>query len=258
MSRCTLTGIVIGFLWGIPVPVFMLYIDATAQDVSLDWQSIFGLIQTRSLHIFFLLHPILFSVVFGLSGHILDQFLKRNEDLLSHYEQKSVTDSLTSLKNHSMFFELLHEEMSRSQRRAELHPEKERLSLILLDIDHFKQINDRFGHLYGDRILKQFSQILKSSIRNYDHACRYGGDEFAIIMPETNQQQAAAICERIREQVQTKMVCGEQAVTISAGVAEFDEKDTSRNQMFQFVKKVDHILYTAKAKGRNRIEILST
>jgi diguanylate cyclase (GGDEF)-like protein len=193
--------------------------------------------------------------VFGLCGHFLDQFVKRNADLLSHYELKAMTDSLTSLKNHSMFFELLQEEISRSQRNAAHQTGASTLSLILLDLDHFKQVNDRFGHLYGDRILIEFSAILQSNIRNYDHACRYGGDEFAIIMPGTNQQQAAAICERIRQQVQSKLVCGDGFLTLSAGIAEYAERGSSRYDIVQFVHKTDQLLYTAKEKGRNRIEI---
>ena len=107
-------------------------------------------------------------------------------------KQQVVRDSMTHLINHQHFLELLAREVSRAERYN--HP----LSLIMADIDHFKAINDDFGHLAGDRVIKAVAGCLQQEIRESDHVARYGGEEFAIILPDTQIQDAYIVAERIR------------------------------------------------------------
>ncbi|MBW2649359.1 MAG: GGDEF domain-containing protein, partial [Deltaproteobacteria bacterium] len=119
-----------------------------------------------------------------------------------------------------------------------------KLSLILFDLDHFKEYNDVFGHLEGDRALKETGRIILSSIRDkVDSGCRYGGDEFAVILPGSDKKQADVVAGRIRELVREKKMGN---IGISAGVAEYDHESS----MEDFIKTADDALYKDKKGGR--------
>lgn len=160
----------------------------------------------------------------------------------------SVKDGLTRLFNHRYFQESLSKEISRS-RRYNLP-----LSIAVGDIDHFKKINDTYGHKYGDKILIEIAKILKSSSRKSDVVSRYGGEEFAIIMPQTPLSGAITIAERIRLKVKEKMydVGGNLInVTMSFGVATLTEEiGTDAGKLFE---QADSMLYIAKNSGRDRV-----
>jgi diguanylate cyclase (GGDEF)-like protein len=180
-------------------------------------------------------------------------------------KQLVVKDQTTKLYNRSYFFKELNSEIQRSIRYDHV------FSIIFLDIDHFKEFNDTFGHLEGDRALKELAAILRKNIRrsetnppyDIDVPCRYGGEEFGIILPETpisisaggsDSQQgmnAVAIAERIRQEIETLRVQGRR-ITVSIGIASFPEHGKTPDEL---VKAVDDALYQAKGSGKNRIVI---
>jgi len=179
--------------------------------------------------------------------HIVNQCLekyktlKEKEKLEEEVRRLSVTDDLTSLYNHRHFFKTLEAELVRLRRQ------KTSLSLLMFDLDNFKNYNDRYGHLEGDKVLKSVGEIVKHSIRyNVDSGYRYGGDEFAVLLIGASMDQAMTIAERIRSSIeQTKF----QNITVSIGLSEYRD----HFDLEGFVKSADNALYTAKHSGGNRI-----
>jgi two-component system cell cycle response regulator len=171
------------------------------------------------------------------------------EGIAHHYylkdlEEKAVKDSLTKLYNHNSIIEKLNHEVRRAGRYGSP------LSVIMVDIDHFKDINDTYGHPFGDSVLLKLSGILKSNIRVVDSVGRYGGEEFLIILPEVERESAYKVMQRIMEKL-IHQDWGEKdvTVTLSAGIAVFSGEDTET-----LISIADEHLYAAKRKGRNRIE----
>jgi two-component system, cell cycle response regulator len=159
----------------------------------------------------------------------------------------ATSDGLTGLNNHRVFQETLSREVERYSR----HPDK--FSLLLIDIDHFKGFNDRYGHPIGDFVLKEISKILEAAARKIDLAARYGGEEFAIILINTDEEGSLKMAERIRKEVASKeFSTGELIlkVTISVGVATFP---TSAKNKQDLIEAADKSLYLAKSAGRNQV-----
>jgi len=126
-------------------------------------------------------------------------------------------------------------------------------TLLMLDIDHFKQVNDRYGHLAGDKILTKIAASIKKNTRNVDFACRYGGEEFAVILVETGLQEALLTAERIKKNIEhlnTNYKGDIIHVTVSIGAVEFPN---SSKDVESLIHETDKALYRAKSKGRNRI-----
>jgi diguanylate cyclase (GGDEF)-like protein len=160
---------------------------------------------------------------------------------------QSITDSLTSVYNRRYFYDLLGKEVQRARRY------RRPLSLLMADIDNFKQINDRYGHLLGDAVLQHVARHLKDSLRATDIVARYGGDEFAALMPEVEKVRALKAAGRVLQEMKSHGVetdAGLLTITLSIGVAEFSETDQDVSDL---VKKADEALYRAKAEGRNRV-----
>jgi diguanylate cyclase (GGDEF)-like protein len=156
-------------------------------------------------------------------------------------------DGLTQIFNKRYFLERLESELSRTNRYSR------ELSLIMFDIDHFKRINDTFGHLAGDAVLKQLCHTIRSRIRREDMLCRYGGEEFAILAPETSKEDAMIVAEKTRKLVETTSFSFEGTmipVTISLGVCSINQQDVD---IESFIKMADERLYQAKNSGRNRV-----
>ncbi len=169
-------------------------------------------------------------------------------------EEQARLDSLTHVYNHGYFIQALHEQAETCERQDQP------LSLIMLDIDFFKQYNDTFGHLIGDEILVSLCDIIRSHIKNTDAVGRWGGEEFAISLPNTNEQQALHVAHRIRETMASLKVRNVEQLTIpiptvSMGIATFPMET---NDTTKLIDLADKRLYTAKARGRDQVESAPT
>lgn len=162
-------------------------------------------------------------------------------------EAQANTDPLTNLYNRRLLFERLLEETSRAKRFDH------GLAVLMLDIDHFKAINDTHGHSMGDTVLREVARILKFSTRLYDIVCRYGGDEFTVILPQTRRHDGLIVAERIRRCVQSQI--GQMALglelTASIGLASLPEDGDDSDRLLQ---AADLALYHAKSAGRNQVK----
>jgi diguanylate cyclase (GGDEF)-like protein len=187
---------------------------------------------------------LLFVIFYRLVGWI-GQRIEHNEQRL---EQLAAVDQLTGLYNHRMFYSTLTNEIMRARRYG--RP----ASLLMIDIDHFKRINDNYGHVAGDRVLERIGHLLKENLRAECSACRYGGEEFAVILPEIGMEAAYTTAERLREIVaQTTFDNGtpdEIKITVSIGVAAFPESAAAVDEL---TSAADAALYAAKDAGRNRV-----
>lgn len=162
-------------------------------------------------------------------------------------------DGLTEAYNHRYFQNFLDQEIKRSQRHAHW------LALVLVDIDHFKQLNDTFGHQVGDEILRQFCKVCRTGLREYDLFARYGGEEFAMVLPVTGQQDAGAVAEKLRLAIDRNVFEHEHErhhITASFGVFAMSPAETpyTKSEMISFA---DQALFQAKKKGRNNVELFS-
>jgi diguanylate cyclase (GGDEF)-like protein len=159
-------------------------------------------------------------------------------------ELLSVTDSLTSIYNKRFLVESLNYNIELSKRYNEI------FSVTILDIDHFKAVNDNFGHVEGDRVLMEISKFLSSKIRDVDVLGRYGGEEFMIIMANTSLDEAYIASERFRKELsEIEFGTNKIKITISGGVAQYMINET----LIDIVNRADNNLYKAKNTGRNRI-----
>lgn len=175
------------------------------------------------------------------------QLKERNREL----RFQAMIDSLTGLLNRRAFF--LYAEALQNDCKKQQHA----MSCLLLDIDYFKTINDRYGHHVGDRALVYLADVLHHSVRSTDLVCRYGGEEFAVFMPSADLARASDLAERLRRRVESKVgprVLESQniAVTASIGVASCAN---SRTRLQTLLKEADRALYTAKRDGRNRVRL---
>ncbi len=164
-------------------------------------------------------------------------------------ERSARTDSLTGLANRRVFQEHLDAEIRRSRRY--LWP----VTVLMLDLDHFKEVNDSHGHMLGDLVLERIGGIVRHAVRDADAACRFGGEEFAVVLPETSREGGYAVAERIRRRVQhafeSRPLDGHDIpMTISAGLASFPEDGLHAGEL---VARADEALYGAKHAGRNRV-----
>jgi len=165
------------------------------------------------------------------------------EKLYKEKEIEASTDTLTGLSNRSAMMSRLRYLYARYKRQKEI------FSLIIFDVDHFKSVNDNFGHQKGDEILKEVAQITLEGIREIDMASRYGGEEFVVLLPQTNADAAFAIAERIRLDMQEKIRIEEESITASFGLVEMEEN----RSIDELIKRADEALYEAKRSGRNRV-----
>jgi diguanylate cyclase (GGDEF)-like protein/PAS domain S-box-containing protein len=171
---------------------------------------------------------------------LIEERLRESEH---RYKEESVTDSLTELYNSRYFFKHLKYEISRAKRYGN------NLSLLMVDIDDFKKYNDTYGHQEGDKALKALAGVLKESVRDSDTSCRYGGEEFTVLLPETPGENAKVVAERLRSNFAKKALTPQNGVevhmTISIGISEYaNAEDADR-----FLKRADNAMYEAKNNG---------
>ncbi len=178
------------------------------------------------------------------------QLTKERSLMLEKLQELAITDGLTKLYNLRHFYNQLEVEIDRSNRYGHS------LALLLLDIDNFKQYNDSFGHIKGDKVLIRIGQIIRSCLRTMDSAFRYGGEEFTVILPETSAEEAKTAAQRIRSAVESEKFFPEpgkaHTITISTGVTEYVKKE----KLTLFVQRADRAMYVSKEKGRNCVSSL--
>jgi diguanylate cyclase (GGDEF)-like protein/PAS domain S-box-containing protein len=197
-----------------------------------------------------------------LAGNIWDTWwIPLGEDVYLHYATDvtkhkrmekelrclSVTDCLTNCYNRRFFMQKLEEEIERAKRNGN------KFSLIMLDIDRFKSINDRFGHNAGDLVLKSMAEMIKNRIRKIDTLARWGGEEFVLLLPDTPVENAARLAEELRESLSRMDIQGVGRVTASFGVAGYCPGDS----VDSLVNKADNMMYEAKAAGRNCVRYMN-
>jgi diguanylate cyclase (GGDEF)-like protein len=171
-----------------------------------------------------------------------------NAWLYRQISRMSATDGLTQLTNRRHFVECLKREHSRSSRHRLPY------SILIADIDHFKKINDVYGHLVGDTVLREFSAILREQCRDADHPARYGGEEFVVLLPGTGGKDGSIVADRIRQAVERKIFASPSPlirVTVSIGVSAFDPEAPRNDQ--EVLDSADQALYAAKHGGRNQV-----
>jgi diguanylate cyclase (GGDEF)-like protein len=192
--------------------------------------------------------------VLGATPHIT---MRMEDDLLQKIEELheenvklrslSLIDNLTGLSNERFFWMQLETEMARTKRTGHS------CTLMMIDLDNFKCLNDTFGHLEGDRFLEEFGRIMRNNSRSMDLPCRYGGDEFALIMPATSVTDALKTGERLKSIVADMPQKSNPPISLSVGIAEYTS--FSPYSMHEFVRAADMAMYEAKGGGKNQIHI---
>jgi len=198
--------------------------------------------------------PIRFEELLLRLKRVLNERRLKHEraEMLSRLKQLAITDDLTKLYNSRHFYSQLELEVDRSNRYN--NP----LSLLLMDIDHFKDYNDAYGHLEGNKVLVRIGQIIRSLLRKMDSAYRYGGEEFTVILPETNGQEAKTVAERINAAIELEAyypgpgIEASITISISIGVTEYDPREDIKS----FISRSDKAIYKSKLAGRNRVSTI--
>ena len=202
----------------------------------------------------FSLEMLPWGFAFGVVSSLSAAFYGRSRQAIAalraseqRFKEMSITDELTGLYNSRHFFDRLKAEIQRTDRY------RHSLTLLMLDLDNFKQYNDAFGHLAGDRVLAETGNIIRKSIRSTDSAYRYGGEEFAVILPESGGRESLYFAERIRKSFENEALFAHKEdglrVTVSIGVAQYIPGE----EMSAFIKRADKNMYAAKNAGKNRI-----
>ncbi|MCC2636806.1 MAG: hypothetical protein K0Q68_525 [Moraxellaceae bacterium] len=188
-----------------------------------------------------------FIIILLLADQTLSWWRQREDTI----RELSRTDALTGLNNRRAIMEMLDKEVARTRRHGPP------LAVVILDLDHFKKINDSWGHPTGDRVLQQAAQVLRQCIRQTDVVGRYGGEEFMIVLPDTTLEGAAVLIERCRAQLAAAIITADSGETFTIS-ASFGLVGNEQNMVLAseaLIKLADDALYRAKAGGRNRVEI---
>lgn len=164
-------------------------------------------------------------------------------DLIDEIMRNTMLDDLTGLYNRRFYSKVLQSELNRAKRH------RVPVSLFVLDLDNFKNINDDYGHDTGDQVLKTTGSILKESFRTEDHTCRIGGEEFAVVLPHTTSQEASIVAERFRSRIESAEIL-DRSITISGGISVFPDDSNDSQGLY---KKADEALYRAKSAGKNTV-----
>ncbi len=186
----------------------------------------------------------LLLIILALAAGYLVHYIKL-KNLNATLLKLSITDTLTGLYNRLKMDEVLIQQQE-AQKRYDVNT-----SIILLDIDFFKQVNDKYGHPAGDRVLVQFAKVLKDNVRVTDYVGRWGGEEFLVVCPNINKKEAGELAQKLLEKVRNNQFSDVGAITVSAGVSQL-EADQSIQKI---ISKVDKALYFSKRNGRDQITV---
>jgi diguanylate cyclase (GGDEF)-like protein len=232
-----------GLLWGLPIPLVTGFLETHIYS-SVGIEKQFLEVLTSPIQLFFLAHPPVFAIIFGILGTIRFEKDKELAKTIGQLRDMTIHDPLTGLKNRRYFAHIFHDECARSQRN------NEPMSLLFLDIDHFKQVNDQHGHHIGDEVLIQLGDYLMRHCRPYDTAVRWGGEEFLLLLSSVDEQSAAQFADRLRKGVEVELSNKFNfPITVSIGLAQYQQDDT----LELITDRADQALYHAKATGRNRV-----
>lgn len=230
-----------GVLWGLQVPLATYLVFKSLQSPFLTqtfWSSLSPMMKFGLLA-----YPLVFSAIFGILGTIRQRKSKEIKHLIDELQYTSITDPLSGLYNRRYFLSVFHDNVARTNRT------NAPLSIIFLDIDDFKSINDTHGHLVGDKVIETLARILKENGRQYDIPARWGGEEFLMLLPMTNEKEAVVISERLRVVTEKHLVeMFSFPITLSSGVAQHTTTDTIE----AFIEQADQALYVAKQTGKNK------
>ncbi|MCW8883982.1 MAG: GGDEF domain-containing protein [Motiliproteus sp.] len=191
-------------------------------------------------------------LIFGLVYQLLRISIAQLRATQVKLQHIATTDELTGLLNRREIMSRAEQEFLRHQRACIYHPDSS-FSAMMIDIDHFKQVNDHFGHTTGDAVLRQFSELLQEQCRGYTHVGRYGGEEFLILLPDTDLDKALVVAERLRMAVKSSPISHDSnsvTVTLSVGISTVNEQDSDFDQI---LVRADRALYHAKELGRDRV-----
>lgn len=255
-----LGGPIFGFILHDRLPVWMAFITALIAIVGLSYASVFGYLPYAPVRmasddpaseLFWMNSTLFFAAPFLIFLTLMaDQMLAWWRMREERIHQLSRTDALTGLHNRRSILDLLEQELTRVRRKPAP------LSVVILDLDHFKKVNDTWGHPMGDRVLQIAARVLRESVRESDHVGRYGGEEFMLILPDTRLADAMIVLERCRQQLIAADVLTDSQdrlqITASFGLVCQDKTLLASQQLIQHA---DEALYAAKANGRNRIEV---
>ena len=237
-------GALAGYIFLHPASVFIHYVF---QEGTIN----LSLIVVESFSVLHAPMALYFVIVGTVIGVAYGAYSTRLSRLYEEVRRLSLTDSLTSLHNRRSLMERLNEEVHRCQRY------NRSLSLIMADIDHFKQYNDTYGHQDGDELLREVAAVLRNHVRKPDFVARYGGEEFVIVMPETDCERALILADRMRAAVKSLDSSGEEnqsgkRVTMSLGIAELPTDAVDAESL---IREADKALYQAKESGRDRVSL---
>jgi len=236
--------LIFGFLWGLPIPYFLVIVHFNAAALEFSMTNLSTMLQHNPLYIFFILHPFLFSGLFGIYGTQKQTSDQRIQHYLENYKKLATTDALTNLYTRSFFKHMATKELQRNER------DRNNLCLLFFDIDHFKEVNDQHGHAAGDKLLTDVAVLLKQQTRPYDIIARWGGEEFIALLPNTSKEEAFLYAERFRKTLSKETFSASSIhfnITISCGIAQFK----SNYSLERLIDEADQALYLAKHNGRN-------
>jgi len=239
----------LGFLLGLGAPLgALLFLWLTVSFT----QPIYDFFEMQWRQDHFLYHYMLVGTcsAFSIFGYILGRYADVISDKNRNLFIQSQTDPLTGLGNHRYLHEAFQHQYQ--ARKSDSEP----ISCLMMDLDFFKKVNDTYGHLFGDEVLKSFAELIKKTIRPGDIAARYGGEEFVNILPNCGKEEAVRVAERIREVMEGNTVYFKNVplkITVSIGAATHDGKVKNYQDLIELA---DRALYQAKENGRNKVVAL--